>query len=236
MNKLLALAVVACGLYFAVPGQAKPPLGADNFNVKPRSIEITGTLEWVKGGRDPVWSHTHFTGYQITVNGTAYQLVNPGENAKSLLGKQVRVKGALTIVESIAGRISNGKPVQKDARIFTDHRVTVTEIVEVNAEYIRETVTVELRGKLLMHTWPGYPKFGEVAMIYINDQGYVLRFDNQHALEKFAAKYDGKTVVVRGSYGPNMSFIMKCKGDIVLPSIIVREIVPGNVATVEFVK
>jgi hypothetical protein len=241
MKKLLALAVVSCGLYLAIPAQAKPLLeipnpkpgnrveslvrcSTDDVNIT-QHIDLTGTLQWVKGGPDPVWKYVHFTGYQITVNGIAYQLPNAGARAASLLGQQVRVKGVLTVSHCAVGRISNGKPVQMDAQVFTNYQVIVTELTAAEPEYVIEAVTVEVRGKLQMHASLGYPKADEVPMITAGGKGYVLQFENHAALAKFAAKYDGKTIVVRGSHGPKMHFPVMCrppgKG---VPSIVVREI------------
>jgi hypothetical protein len=192
---------------------------------KSQQIDLTGTLEWVNGGPDPKWVYTHFTGYRILVNGTSYQLYDVSGKAEKLLGQRVRVKGVLNIVESGVGmRSNNGEPVPAIARLFRDHNVIVTEIAATDGEYVHEVVTVELRGKLEMHTWPGYPKLGDVAMITVNGKGYVLRFENFPALEKFAAKYDGKTIVVRGTHAQKMRFPMMCKGEIEVPSFSVNEI------------
>ena len=80
MKRLLVLALVGCGLFFTAAGQATPPKqeGPPNFPVanleKTKQVDLSGILEWVQGGPDPVWACGRFTGYRILANGTSYEL------------------------------------------------------------------------------------------------------------------------------------------------------------------
>jgi hypothetical protein len=243
MNRLLALAVLLCGLYFAGSSQATqppkqprepwlpPPIDwFPKYDLqKTKRIDLTGVLVRIKGGPDPVWAYTYPSGYGVVVDGVAYFLRNADAKSAVLVGQRVHVKGVLTVNTHAVGRRSNGKPVQKDARLFTEHYVAVSEIRSAEPEYLRENVTVELRGKLQMHAQVGYPKFDlddvkDVALLSVNGKSYVLQFGNYAALEKFAAKYDGKTITIRGSHGSKMHFTVMCQPPIELPSIVVSEI------------
>jgi hypothetical protein len=237
MNRLLALAVLLGGLYFAGSSQASqlpkqpwdpwlPPIDwyPKHDVQKTKRIDLTGTLVRIKGGPDPVWAYTYPSGYGVVVDGVTYYLRNADAKSAALMGQRVHVKGVLTVNTFGVGRRSNGKPVQMDARLFTEHYVAVTEIRSAEPEYLSENVTVELRGKLQMHAQVGYPKFDDVALISVNGKSYVLQFSNFAALEKFAAKYDGKTVTIRGSHGSKMHFTVLCQPPIELPSIVVNEI------------
>jgi hypothetical protein len=191
---------------------------------KTKRIDLTGTLVWIQGGPDPVWAYTYPSGHGVVVDGVTYFLRNADAQSAALVGQRVQVKGVLTVNTHGAGRRSNGKPVQMDARLFTEHYVAVTEIRAAEPEYLREIVTVELRGKQQTHAQVGTPKFDDVALISVNGKTYVLQFGNSAALEKFAAKYDGKTITIRGSHGSKMHFTVLCQPSIVLPSIVVNEI------------
>jgi hypothetical protein len=218
MNKLLTLAVLGCGLWFTAPGQATPlPQSRSREGIqKTQQIDLTGTLEWVKGGPDPKFNYVHFTGHVIKVNGITYQLISVDANSAALLGQRVRVKGVLTVTEEAVGYRGNGKdPVPMIAMLVKEHWVALTEIAAAP--------DTQVAGKLDMHASFGYPRVQEVPALEARDESYVLTFASP-ALEKFAAKYDGKSVILRGSRGPGRSFTVMCKGNTLVPGFVVREI------------
>ena len=62
-------------------------------------------------------------------------------------------------------------------------------------------------------------------MIAGNGKSYVLNFGNRAALEKFARKYDGKMIIIRGTQGPDRSFPVMCRPQFTtMPSMDVHEV------------
>jgi hypothetical protein len=229
MPKLLTLLIASGCLGLTLPCQAQPtedmqkpddrvtppPQVSKDYLKKFQDVELVGTLEWANGGPDLKWAYTHYTGYQIRVNGVAYQLPLFGAKTELLTGKRVRVRGRLTVCESVAGRLSLKWPVPMDARIFVDHSVSVAsfEVLDAGsgpASSVRITEKWEVRGKLL-EVRPAPKSMGYVglwAMVEVNGRAYWLDFGRdvpmlaEGGLEKSVRPLVGQTIVVTGTYGP----------------------------------
>jgi hypothetical protein len=228
---LLAGLSLACTVpAFALAGQehwiGPDGLQAFDVKVKPRTavVEILGTLDYQTGKADPKWEYATPTAFCVTVEGVTYYLDMAKDKALPLLaaaqkGQRVIVTGRLEQRQVVAGiRGEPGKPVIAIARVFSETWVTVTGLRPALADGVKETTTLEIRGKLDLHRRLGYPAAQEVPVIEVGGQLYVLNISDKAILE-YAAKLDGKTLVIRGTKGPDRKISIMCQPPFTLPSI-----------------
>jgi hypothetical protein len=150
------------------------------------SVEMKGTLQvrWIYRCGKPTAC--------ITVNGTSYELTFPTEadeaRATKLDGQAVLVKGTL------AGR-----------------SVTVSSLEALPFDSFQLTQLVKIKGKLesrrerTEHPYWGIERarFVTVWEIVVDGQRYQLDLGNDEQVLKMAETFNGKTVVITGSYQPN---------------------------------
>jgi hypothetical protein len=150
------------------------------------SVEMKGTLEfrWIYRCGKPT--------AVVTVNGTTYELTFPADadeaRAKKLEGQAVLVKGTLS-----------------------DRFVTVSSLEALPFDSFQLTQSVKIKGKLHARKEQtghggvenGPPGFVTVWEIVIDGQHYQLDLGNDPQFLKMAETFNGKTVVVTGSYQPN---------------------------------
>jgi hypothetical protein len=145
------------------------------------------------------------TRWEVTVNGKTYELeLNTKELqalAEKLAGKTVFLEGRLETRWRERHRPPMGP---NDIQLMIAYMPMPVSVVVVNrlqnAEFVKETVTVVISGKLNMKARFGYPAPDFQAVITSGGKTYVLDFGNNAGLRLAGQLFDGKTVAVKGAF------------------------------------
>jgi hypothetical protein len=211
------------------------------------SVEMQGTLrkvvEWVylgprvmKDKRFPMPTVDFFpvTRWEITVNGKTYELELGTRElqalAEKLAGKTVLLEGRLETRWRERNRPLVRPGDVQPAIAYMPIPVSVVVVHRLqDAEFVKETVTVVISGKLGMNVRLGYPALDTQAVITSGGKTYVLDFGNNAALRLRARLLDGNTVAVKGTFiGFHTVHTMCVPGQTQLPIIRIDSVEPGR--------
>jgi hypothetical protein len=181
------------------------------------NVEIQGTLRKVtrtiyigprlmtdKRFPMPTIDFIDVTVWKITVNGKTYELeLNTKELqalAEKLNGRTVLLEGRLETRWREPNFRRRPHDLQPAIAIMpAPVSVVVVKRLE-SAEFVKETVTVAISGKLEMNARLGYPAFESKTVITSGGKTYVLDFGNNAGLRLAGQLFDGKTVAIKGTF------------------------------------
>jgi hypothetical protein len=107
--------------------------------------------------------------------------------------------------------------------------VVVSRLQAAPAEFVKETVSVVLSGKLDMNARLGYPARDSQVVITSGGKTYVLEFGTHSALRLVAQLYDGTSVAIKGDFTGFYSVPVMCiPTQTQLPIIRVDSLEPGR--------
>jgi hypothetical protein len=103
-------------------------------NPAPKPVQLEGVLRWTVEERDPRFAWDGYVGWQVVVDGIAYDLDPAGypelhRVANSFQGRQVRIEGTLRVAQHVVGRRPgpDGRRLM-DARLITRQVVTIRSL------------------------------------------------------------------------------------------------------------
>ena len=224
-----------------------PPPRPDGLFKKIVSVEMQGTLRKVveryyrgpqlmndKRFPMPTYDFIIVTRWEITVNGKTYELELGTKElqalAEKLNGKAVLLEGRL----ETRWRDRNRPPVRPgEVQLMIASIPVPVSVVVVNrlqnAEFVKETVTVVISGKLEMKARLGYPAPDFQTVITSGGKTYVLDLGGNAGLRLAGQLFDGKTVTVKGTFTGFYSVRTMCvPGQTQLPIIRIDSLEPSQ--------
>jgi hypothetical protein len=173
------------------------------------------------------------TRWEITVNGKTYELELGTKElqalAEKLAGKTVLLEGRLE-TRWRRRRSPLGPEVPRATIAYPPVQVSVVVVNRLqNAEFIKETISVVVSGKLQMNARLGYPPFDSQAIITTGGKTYVLDFGNNAALRLVAQLRDGQNTTIKGTFTGFYSVHTMCvPSQTQLPIIRIDSVQPGR--------
>ena len=175
------------------------------------------------------------TRWEITVKGKTYELEL---NSKELQSLAEKLQGQTVLLEGrleIRWREKHPPTGPDGTRILIAYPPVLVSVVVVHrieavlAEFVKETVSVVISGKLNMNARLGYPARDSQAVVTSGDKTYVLDFASNAALRLAAQMFDGKTIAIKGTFTGFYTVHTMCvPGQTQLPIIRVESLEPGR--------
>jgi hypothetical protein len=183
----------------------------------------------------PTVDFVAMTHWEITAGETTYELELGTRElqalAEKLDGQTVLLEGRLEM-RWREGRVPTGPcgirpmiaPMPMPVAV-----VVVGRVQAVATEFLTETTSVVISGKLQMNARLGYPAFDSQAVITAGGKTYVVDFGGNAALRLAAQSLDGTTIAIKGTFTGFYSVHTMCvPTQSQLPIIRIDSVEPGR--------